>query len=273
MVNIYVVAHKPVEIDKYNLDKCYKIIRVGKYGQADSSLLNDSSGDNIAYKNPNYSELTAQYWIWKNDKKSDIVGLCHYRRFFSNTGLSSNPKYFLNEKKIIKYLNEADAIVPRKNYFSKGVYYQYMEGGSENDLKNAEEALQLLYPEYIPYYKKYLKNSCGTRLCNMIITKKDIFDAYSRWLFDILGYVEEHTDMNTYPPEWQRVFGCVSERLLEVWLKANHIKVKSVWMVNTEDKKLRFLTRFKRVIGLSGLKARIIYAKSVKENKNGKEKH
>lgn len=264
MVKIYVVTHKPIELEKYNLDKCYKIIRVGKHGQADSQLLSDASGDNIANKNPNYAELTAQYWIWKNDKESDIVGLCHYRRFFSVTGLSSDPKYFLNEKKITKYLNKVDAIVPRKIYFSNGVYYQYTEGGKENDLKNVEEAIKLLYPEYIPYYKKYLENSCGTRLCNMIITKKDIFDEYSRWLFDILGYVEEHTDLSTYPPEWQRVFGCVSERLLEVWLKANHIKVKSLWMVNTEDKKSGFLTRLKSVTGLSGLKTKIIYVKNSK---------
>ena len=256
MIRVYVVAHKPVDLSRYNLAKCYHVIRVGKFGREESPLLNDACGDNISHKNSNYAELTAQYWIWKNDTKSDIVGLCHYRRFFSTTCLSSSPKYILNEKKILRYLKKVDAIVPHKIYFAKGAYLQYTEGGFEEDLKNTEEAIRLLYPEYIPYFEKYLKNSDGARLCNMIITKKRIFDAYSEWLFSVLDYVEKHTDFSAYPPEWQRVCGCVAERLLEVWLRANHIKVKSAWVANTEDK-VDLLTRVIRATGLAGLRARI----------------
>jgi hypothetical protein len=45
----------------------------------------DDTWDNISEKNPQYAELTTQYWVWKNYDLSDVdyVWFCHYRRYLT----------------------------------------------------------------------------------------------------------------------------------------------------------------------------------------------
>ena len=61
----------------------YLPIQVGKKLCPETNLgfQNDDVGDNISRKNSYYSELTALYWIWKNNPAA-YKGLVHYRRFF-----------------------------------------------------------------------------------------------------------------------------------------------------------------------------------------------
>lgn len=109
-MKIYVITHKKFE------EKCkssvYQPILVGAaLHDIDVSYLKDNSkNDNISDKNSSYCELTGIYWIWKHSK-DDIVGVCHYRRYFSNS------RYYLSalkEKQIRQILNKYDIIVPKK---------------------------------------------------------------------------------------------------------------------------------------------------------------
>lgn len=234
-MKIYVVTHKPVQLDNLGLDECYSVIRVGAYSKENNALLSDATGNNIAQKNPNYCELTAQYWIWKNDIKSKVIGMCHYRRYFTTHPISVNPKYFLKEKDIDTIMKFYEAIVPLNQSYCMGAYNKYLCCGFEKDLETTKEAIRDLYPDYIPYYEKHFENSPSFRLGNMIVMKRAVFDSYCEWLFNVLHYVEEHTDLTGYSVQEARIYGYLSERLLNVWLSANSIKCKALRIVNTEE--------------------------------------
>ena len=237
VVNIYVVEHKPVDLSKYSLDSCYKIICVGEYAQQEVGLMSDCTGDNISYKNSNYCEMTAAYWIWKNDTISDIVGLCHYRRFFTKAAISVDSKYFINENDILKYLKTNDVIVAKKTYSCEGAYKGYLNCGREKDLQCVRNAIEQLCPEYLSFYINYFEKASGLHLANMIISKKQVFDEYCKWLFNILNYVEERTDISQYSKEEARIYGYLAERLLNVWLaKNNYLRVKECRVIHTEKK-------------------------------------
>ncbi len=247
MLNIYIVAHKPVDLSSYNLDKCYKVIRVGNYAQKNNNLISDNTGENISEKNSNYCELTACYWIWKNST-SDIAGLVHYRRFFTKALIDNSSRHFLRENDIRKILGKHDAIVARKSITAEGAYAKYLRCGYVKDLDNVKEAIKVLYPEYLPYYEKYFEYSAAFRPFNMIITRKDIFDSYCEWLFEILKYTERKTDLSGYSPQEKRIYGYIAERLLDVWLNANHIKCKSMKVINTDEKfSLKYILRNTRL--------------------------
>lgn len=77
---IYEITHKECF---YPTPEEYIPIQVGKVNtKVNLPYINDENGDSIAEKNANYCELTAWYWLWKNEKLPDYIGLCHYRRFF-----------------------------------------------------------------------------------------------------------------------------------------------------------------------------------------------
>ena len=54
------------------------------------------------------------------------------------------------------------------------------------------------------------------------------------WLFPILFELERATDLSGYSKEEARIYGYLSEILLNVWVKKNNLKVKYISIVNSE---------------------------------------
>lgn len=230
-VKMYVVSHKPFQRPDKN---GYETIQVG-FGEDMGEATRDNIGDHIADKNKTYCELTALYWIWKNDKDSDIVGICHYRRYFSGKALSKKEAYFLDSRQIADYLEHYDAIVPKKLYFPVTLWDNYYQRGcgKEEDLKKLSLVMEKKAPEYFREFEYVMKEKSGY-FYNMFVMKKERFDEYCQWLFGILFELEKIVDLNGYTPQEQRIFGYLSEILLNVWLEKQQLKCKQIPVVNTE---------------------------------------
>ena len=232
---VYVVTHKKYKLNSNLKEKGYALISVGKGKEVSNDGFNDNTGDNISSKNPNYCELTALYWIWKNDTVSQYKGLCHYRRYITTKWLSNDMEYSIDSRTIEKTLKKYDIILPQKQHFIRSAQENYLRCGRPKDLKNLRYIISKKYPDYIEAYDLVM-NSNSSYLMNMMITSTECFNSYCKWLFDILFQLEQITDLTGYSQQEARIYGYMSERLLTVWVLKNKLKVKEFPFINTEEK-------------------------------------
>lgn len=252
--SVFVVSHKNVAMPQ---DDMYVPIQVGQKNENFPGYIRDNTGENIASKNSNYCELTAQYWAWKNSK-ADIKGLAHYRRLFGKqssgifTPIATRYKYVLNSETLEKLLNEYDMVVPKAhNYYIETAYEHYKHAHHTEGLKITRDILKSDYPSYLKKYDEVL-NRRRSHLLNMMITRKEIFDSYSEWLFDVLGKVERRLDISNYSVSEARVFGYISELLLDVWIECNGISYVELPVLYMEKQNYfkRYITNLARKLGL-----------------------
>ena len=237
--SIYVVTHKQSEIPKL---EGYIPIVVGSHNANYDNCCYDNTGDNISEKNPNYCELTALYWVWKNDKFSSDIGLCHYRRYFHSDKFVPNEKQvcdYLNSRDVRRILKNHDIILPMPVWFGGiTVEEQFLSTSiNKKDLEILRNVIYKLCPEYINAYDKTL-NSYSMSICNMFVMPRKYLDDYCSWLFSILFEFEKNVDLKGYTPYYQRIFGFVGERLLNVYVKKNKLKIKYLFPYDYTNKLL-----------------------------------
>lgn len=228
---LFIVMHKEYQVPTFSP---YRSISVGPNKDKFKANYRDDTEDNIANKNSFYCELTAQYWVWKNiANRYDNIGLVHYRRFFANSNTLF--KKLLTDKNIQKYLSKFDIILPKKWYWNMTVaeYYYIAGQGKKKDLKTTRRAIEKYFPDYLSSFDKILSQHSAS-YCNMMVTNRENFKKYTEWLFCILEYVEENTDISNYRSAEARIFGYLSEILLNVWVDHNQLKVKYLPMIQKE---------------------------------------
>ena len=125
-------------------------------------------------------------------------------------------------------LADSDILLPTpRNYWIETNYSQYVHAHHAIDLDTTREILQEKYSDYLPFWDASMKRTTGHRF-NMFIMKKDKFDEYCEWLFDILFELEKRLDISSYSVNDARVFGFVSERLLDVWIETKGYGYKDI---------------------------------------------
>lgn len=234
-IKILVATHKAYWMPE---DDVYLPLHVGSEGKQDLGFVGDNTGDNISEKNPNFCELTGLYWAWKN-LQCDYIGLCHYRRYFCagshGNDVESKHKAILHRADYEKLLQQYDVILPKKrNYYIETVRSQYEHAHNKGNLDEVEHIIVEKCPEYSEAFTKVM-NRTKLHILNMFAMKKELFDEYCAWLFDILFELEKRIDISQYNQYEARVFGFLSERLFNVWLEKNRLKIYEAEVMNLED--------------------------------------
>jgi len=227
-IKILIATHKQADMPN---DSLYCPVQVNKVNNPENyGYQPDNEGDNISYKNPNFCELTALYWGWKN-LQCDYLGLAHYRRHFSLKKREDKMSSVLSTEECAKLCAQYDVILPkRRNYYISSLWNHYKDTHDISHLEKTRDIIVHDYPEYVLAFDKVMKRTWG-HIFNMYIMKKSLSDQYCEWLFNILFKLEEQIDVSSLSAFDARLFGRVSELLLDVWIEKNQIVYKEIGFV------------------------------------------
>ena len=232
---IIIATHKPYWVPD---DPVYLPVQVGHALHPDIGYIGDDTGENISSKNPNFCELTGLYWAVHN-VDADFIGLVHYRRYFASRRRRFAPKKqrVITGDELAEILQHTNVILPReRHYFIETNYTQYIHAHHQRDLTATRRIIAGKCPEYLPAYDEYMSKTHGHHF-NMFVMRKELLEHYCTWLFDILFELERELDISHYSDNDKRVFGFVSERLLDAWLVTNRIHFQELDIVYLEPQR------------------------------------
>ena len=234
---ILVATHKQYQFPASSL---YVPIHVGSaLTTTNLGYLTDDTQENISSKNQSFCELTALYWAWKNNfiDTSSYVGLVHYRRYFVG-GLTFGKASILSNEQLEHYLKEYDVITPKKRkYYVETVESHYGNAHYLKDLKLLRAVINETTPEYLTSFDQLMQER-ELYPFNMFVMHHKHFTNYMQWLFPLLLELEKRLDISTYNSYQSRIFGFLAERLFNVWLKSNNLKVKELKVIHLEGENL-----------------------------------
>lgn len=220
-VEILVCVHK--QDDNTRNGGVYRAVQAGKtlHPELDLGFTCDNEGDNISEKNPFWSEYTALYWGWKNQKNVSYSGLCHYRRYFDLD---------INENNIDSLLKKKDILVikPNSPMFSKRERLNNLARmTSFEDAVLFLDTILYMYPQYKNEIMEYFFNSRLRVPFSMFVAKKEIFDQYCEFIFPVLFEMEKRIKQHGYSRQ-KRTIGYFGEFSLGLFILCKHLKCRFV---------------------------------------------
>ena len=212
---IFIMTHKKFDPPKI---EGYVPLQVGRALNDDLGYMDDASGENISDLNPYYGELTGLFWLWQNYHDCENIGICHYRR------------YFTNKEKRIMTIAEYESLLRDNDIISSFAVNEepyresYAKVHNIKDLMAMRDSVAKLYPEDVQAFDDML-DAKRISFGNLFVTKKEIFDAYCEWLFTIFTDMGDHIDLSGYDAYHKRLFGFLSETMIPVFAQTRGLKV------------------------------------------------
>lgn len=242
-IKILVSCHKEVVCPR---SRIYLPVQVGSHGKKTiPGMQRDDDGENISERNFTFSELTAQYWAWKN-LDADYVGQCHYRRYFCFDGVRRPTNdhaqieeacldehalaaYRIDDESLIRSVVEGCDLVcaPTWNVLgaptpsgTKGSVRAHMVGYglvTEEEIDELVAICRRVQPEYLDDLVGSLegRNYLGY---NCFIMRRDLFDRLCEFEFSILSEFDQGRTYAGMTAMHRRLCGYLGEILYSAFV-------------------------------------------------------
>lgn len=258
-IRLYVACHKEIQLPEHPF--LYPVqVGAAMATQCFQGMLQDNTGQHISAKNHSYCELTAQYWVWKN-QHADYYGFFHYRRFltlqqqqkrictiYPNITTEILQRNGYTPAYLEQFISQYALLLPCGENTAETVYEKYA-----NAAHHAREDLELMaalvvqhQPEYQLAAEQYL-NGHTQYYFNMYIMRHDLFQQYCQWLFPLLEQFDKSNNWDKYGDDRLalRVDGYLAERLFGIWYtyQKAHNQVQSIelpWMYFAMEGKKKY---------------------------------
>jgi hypothetical protein len=230
----------------------YKFAGVGNAKFPKNYLLSNKS-DNIFYKEKYYSELTFQYWFWKNMlkkiRKNTWIGFCQKRRFWLKKNVD---KLKINTKNIKKNIlqfapkewSKKESIIAESVFVNNVKKIKLIKRGFRSLIKdpciflntnkqsvklhfdmhhgygNFDKAINFMNINDREEFRKFVDTSISFNPHIMFIAKPTIANKWFSSLFTWLFKCEKEFGFeNLSGYDTQRIYAYLAERYLSFWFK------------------------------------------------------
>lgn len=153
-------------------------------------------------------------------------------KHFISTGTFLKQEYKFPD--LEKLLSKYDIILLVARHWRVSNPQQYGEYHIAKDWEMVRQIIKERHPEYIPAFEKTMDHSNKSVGYNMFITHWEQFNAYSEWLFDILFEVEKRVPPIEDPIQ-SRIYGYMSERLINVFCEHHRLRIKHIPLIMPFD--------------------------------------
>ena len=238
----------------------YNLAAVGK-DKFPPKYIKCDTGENIFYKEENYSELTFHYWFWKNrldqyKDRNSWIGFCQKRRFWLQKNENiSNLSLNVISSKLLKTVPDEwknrDSVICKPIDLTGPKKIKVLKKGWKNFIKDPtilfnkrkqtiklhfdmfhgygklDQAIDVMHEKDQFEFRNYVNQSTSFNPHIMFIAKPDIIN---KWFFDLFSWLYKCESIFGFKElkgyETKRLYAYLSERYLSFWFKkySNYIE-------------------------------------------------
>lgn len=228
--------------------------------------LRDDEGDSISERYATYGDLTARYWAWKNPEaygSPEFVGFVPTGLTFAKgegNGAAASASHLRQILQRVPVIAGTMSATPE----SRNVHdtYSYRNGRNELDLDVCLDIIKVDYPEMFKAADAYMAGN-AMFADGAFIMRRDIFDQYCSYLFDVLAKHDRLVDTSHYVTEQMAVPRFLEDYLTGMFFKYLQYKSKenkgnAAGAGSTDGNLIELLPLTHASRGLDTLKARVV---------------